>query len=189
MALPYKEVMGQDFGTASPAATTGAKIFRNNLYVRQINYKPKTVLDLAKMYCQMQLGPQDEIIADSAEPKSIMKLKSGYRGHELSVEEFEKYPALSRGFNIKPARKGADSISAGIDLLLSMNIYICEEAVDIWHEVNHWVYAMDKNGNATDEPVDDFNHAIDTLRYILQAKRGLGNAFQAVEEKTNYRSR
>jgi PBSX family phage terminase large subunit len=37
MALPYKEIYGQDFGTASPAGFIGVKIHRNTVYARQIH--------------------------------------------------------------------------------------------------------------------------------------------------------
>lgn len=173
MALPYKEIYGQDFGTASPAGFIGVKIHRNTVYARQINYKPLTTLDIAKMYCQLKFNRADKIVADSAEPKTIAKLKTGYRGYELDEKEFLQYPGLSTGFNVVAAKKGTDSIEYSIGLLNAMNIFIVEESTDFWNEVHNYVYAQDKNGNYTNEPVDGFNHLIDPLRYVIMEEKGV----------------
>jgi phage terminase large subunit len=172
LKLPYKEIYGQDFGTASPAGLVGVKIHRNTVWARQINYLPKDTLALAKLYCQLKFGRNDKIICDSAEPKTIAKLKSGYKGNELSDADFSQYPSLSSGFNVVGARKGTDSIEYSIGLLNSMNIFIVEESVDFWEEIRNYVYAQDKNMNYTDEPIDDYNHLIDPLRYVVMDQVG-----------------
>lgn len=177
MALDFKEYYGQDFGTSSPAGLVGVKIDRNNLYARQINYKPMATLDLAKLYCSLKFGPADKIVADSADPKSIEKLKSGYRGDELADEEFFKYPELARGFHVIPAKKGTDSIEYGLGIISGMNFWLCEESGDFWEEVNNYVYAQDKNGNYTNDPIDDFNHLIDPLRYVVTEVKGADRFF------------
>jgi phage terminase large subunit len=168
LKLPFKEHYGQDFGTASPAGTVGVKFNKNRVYARQLNYLPKTTLDIAKMYCTMRLTDSDEIIADSAEPKSISKLKNGYRGEELATEDFIQYPRLAVGFNVKGADKGPDSVRNGIDLLISLDLYVVEESQDFWTEIYNYIEEVDKNGNPTGEPVDEFNHLIDPWRYVTQ---------------------
>jgi PBSX family phage terminase large subunit len=168
MKLPFKEYYGQDFGTASPAGTIGVKFDKNRVYARQLNYKPLSTLDIARMYCSMRLTDSDEIIADSAEPKSISKLKNGYRGEELATEDFIKYPRLAVGFNVKAADKGQDSVRNGLDLLQSLDLYVVEESTDFWNEVYNYIWEVDKNGNPTGEPIDEFNHLIDPWRYVVQ---------------------
>lgn len=167
LALPYKEYYGQDFGTSSPAGTVGVKIHRNTIWARQLNYKPKTTLDLAKMYCILKLTHADRIIADSADAKSIAKLKTGWKGEELSEEEFRLYPQLRTGFNVIGARKGTDSINFSIDLINGMNFFVVEESTDFWSEILNYIYAQDKYGNYTNDPIDDFNHLIDPTRYVV----------------------
>lgn len=175
LKLPYREVYGQDFGTASPAGLVGAKIHRNTIWARQLNYKPMDELDIAKLYCSLKFTQADRIIADSADEKACTRLLNGWAGHELSVEDFRKYPRLSSGFNIVRARKGPDSIEYGIRVLLRMNIFIVDESEDFWNEVYNYIYAQDKYMNYTNDPVDDFNHLIDPLRYIaLDYDMGLG---------------
>lgn len=182
LKLPYREVYGQDFGTASPAGMIGAKIHRNTVWTRQINYKPLDTLPLAKLYCQLKFSRTDKIVADSAEPKTISTLKNGYRGDQLPDEDFKQFPDLARGFNVIAAKKGPGTLEYSIGLLNSMELYVVEESLDYWNEIRNYVYAQDKNGNYTDEPIDDFNHLIDPLRYVvMEEKRGAGAGSTAVE--------
>lgn len=172
MALPYKEYYGQDFGTSSPAGLVGVKIHRNKCWFREINYKPMTPLELAKLYCTLKFNITDEIICDKAEPKTIAKLKNGYKAHELAEVDFAKYPQLAVGFNAIASIGGPDSISYGIGLMNEMELHCVEESVNAWEEITNWVYAKDKNGNYTDDPIDDFNHLIDPLRNVIHKKAG-----------------
>jgi phage terminase large subunit len=175
LQLPFKEVYGLDFGTASPAGIVGVKIDKNNVYTRQLNYLPMNTLDIGKFFCTLKLNIADLIVADSADPKSIKKLQNGYQGHELAIEEFLKYPQLATGFNVKAARKGPDSIAYGIDLIDQMNLSVVEESTDFWTEIMSYVYGQDKNGNYTNEPIDDFNHLIDPLRYVITEMKQVNN--------------
>ena len=170
MALPFREIYGQDFGTSSPAAMVGIKLDRNNCYIRQINYLPMSILNIGKLYCKLKLSISDRIIVDHADGQ-WKKLK-GFTAQELSNEDRLKYPELMRGFNVIPCEKGEGSIRTGISLMNSMNLFAVEESKDLWNEIMNWCYATDKNGNYTDDPEDNFNHAIDGIRYILIDQRG-----------------
>ncbi len=55
----------------------------------------------------------------------------------------------------------------------SMNLYAVEESKDLWNEIYNYIYAVDKNGNPTDQPVDDFNHLIDPWRYVVVEYKGV----------------
>jgi PBSX family phage terminase large subunit len=172
LALPFKEVYGQDFGTASPAGMVGVKFDKNNCYCRQINYLPKDTLSIGKMYCSLQLGATDKIVADSAEPHTITRLRNGWRADELPTDDFLKFPQLRRGFFIVPAVKGTGSIESGIGAMTAMSLFAVEESTDLWNEIYNWIYAVDKNNNPTDEPEDNFNHLIDPWRYVVSDHKG-----------------
>ncbi|MDB5288546.1 MAG: terminase [Mucilaginibacter sp.] len=172
MKLKLVEYYGQDFGTASPAAMVGVKFDGNTAYVRLINYKPMPVLELAKLYCRLKFTPQDRIVCDYADSSSIGKLANGF--DQLSAQEYMDYPGLGRGFYAVPCP--AKDISADISLVSGMNVYFVEEHQELWEEVNNYVYAQDKNGNYTDEPIDAFNHAMDAMRYIIADQRRYSNS-------------
>ena len=128
---------------------------------------------MAKLYCRLGFTKADKIVADSAEPKTIAKLRNGYRGSELADEVFDAYPGLSTGFHVVAARKGTDSVEYSLGILKSMELFIVEESKDFWDEIHSYVYDQDKNGNYTSDPIDDFNHLIDPLRYVvMDAKQG-----------------
>jgi len=88
------------------------------------------------------------IVADSAEPKSIDEI----HGH---------------GFNVHPARKGRDSIRAGLDFLRSRPLGITSRSVNGIKELRNYKWKEDKNGRQLNEPVDAFNHFIDASRYAI----------------------
>ena len=66
------------------------------------------------------------------------------------------------------AAKGKDSISAGIDFLSEYEIIVNAHLVEFMTEFNNYSWALDKEGKATNKPVDDFNHFIDSLRYSVE---------------------
>jgi phage terminase large subunit len=88
-------------------------------------------------------------IADSAEPKSIDYI-------------------ASKGVKVKGALKGADSVRTGLDFLLEYEIVVNSHLVEFKTEFDNYSWAVDKDGKATNKPVDDFNHFVDSLRYALE---------------------
>jgi len=87
------------------------------------------------------------VVCDSAEPKSIDELH-GY------------------GLNAHPARKGPDSVRAGIQFLQSKPLRITSDSINLLKEFRNYKWKEDKDGKQLNEPVDAFNHLIDALRYI-----------------------
>ena len=76
------------------------------------------------------------------------------------------------GLNALPAKKGRDSVIAGVIWLQSLNhIYIdpirCPQT---FNEFEHYEFEIDKENNITDELVDKDNHFIDACRYALCMK-------------------
>ena len=80
------------------------------------------------------------IIADSAEPRLIADLRH-------------------LGVNIKPVKKG--TIESGITRMQDYELIITPESTNIAKELNNYVYA-DKGSKLY---VDNYNHAIDGIRY------------------------
>lgn len=89
-------------------------------------------------------------IADSSEPKSIDYLRD-------------------EGIRIEGAEKGKGSIMAGIDFLLEFEIVVNSHLVEFMTEFNNYSWKVDKKTNKSlNEPVDDFNHFMDSLRYAAE---------------------
>jgi len=170
VALPYREIYGLDFGTARPAGLVGVKMHHNSSWMRQLNYLPKDTLGIGKMLCDLKLTGKDVIIADSANPLDISKLRNGWSKSELTPEDIERYPRLIKGFHILAAIKGPGSIESGIRVMKGMELYVVNESVDFWTEIRNYIYAVDKNEQPLDEPVDEFNHLIDPSRYVITAR-------------------
>lgn len=168
--LPYKEYFGLDFGTASPAGLVGVKMHRNTVWARQLNYEPLEILPLGRMLCEKGLDGKDVIVADSADPLSINRLISGWSATELEPEDLKKHPRLCKGFYVLRALKPPGSVAYGISELTGKDLFIVDESEDFWEEIRNYIYAVDKFDRPTGEPVDEFNHLIDPLRYVVTAK-------------------
>lgn len=171
LALPFKEVYGQDFGTAAPAALTGVKFDGNKAYFRLLNYLPKNVSRLALLYAELGFGNSDKIIADNADKKAIDKLNEGFDLNDFDAETLAQYPQLRRGFFVDRCVKGVDSITAGIDAMDSMELYAVEEHQELWDEILNRVYDQNKSGEYTNTPRPGYDHALDSVMYVIQDRR------------------
>jgi PBSX family phage terminase large subunit len=194
--IDARSIFGQDFGTTSPAALVEAKIVNNRIYVRQHNYQGMTEKQLGLLYCRLGLK-EEIIIADSAEPMAIRRLRNGWSVDELSEEERKdytswkegalkpppnaphataqevkpwKYAQLLTGFHIYPAFKGPGTVIAGIKKVMDYEVFITEDSTDLWFEYANYVWSLDKNSQPTDEPEDAHNHGADSIRYIISGK-------------------
>ena len=150
-----KEIaLGLDFGfSADP--TSLVKVYKHDLdlYIDELLYeRGLTNQDIANKIKQLGIDRSIEIYADSAEPKSI--------------EEIFRMG----GINIKPAKKGADSIRIGIDVLKRHKLNITQRSVNAIKEFRNYKWIKNKNNEITNKPIDAFNHAIDSVRYVALNK-------------------
>jgi len=151
--------LGMDFGFTNDPTTLVEvwKDNRDNIWLNELVYEQGlTNGDIAALLGQYGVDKYIEIIADSAEPKSI--------------EELRRF-----GYNIKPAHKGPDSINNGIDILKRHIIHVTKQSVNLIKELNNYKWVTDKNGNKLNKPVDMFNHALDAVRYVALNKMKVEN--------------
>lgn len=94
---------------------------------------------------------KEKIVADSQEPKSIDEIRD--------VHKIRK---------IEAAEKGPDSVNYGIQFLQDCEIIIHPDCVNAEIEFSNYSWKKDKNGIYINEPIDDFNHFIDALRYSVE---------------------
>jgi phage terminase large subunit len=135
---------GQDFGfSIDPTTLVEVAIdkTKRKIYIKEHLYKPKLttseIAQINKRVCAKSL-----IVADSAEPRLIAELSS-------------------QGCNIIATEKGAGSITAGIALMQDYELIIESNSQNIGKELNNYIYSDKKSGLV----VDNFNHAIDAIRY------------------------
>ena len=78
----------------------------------------------------------------------------------------------NQGLNALPAKKGRDSVIAGVMWLQSLNhIYIDPvRCPTTYKEFNNYEFEIDKENNITSTLVDKDNHTIDACRYALCMK-------------------
>ena len=96
---------------------------------------------------------KERITADSAEPKSNAELR-GY------------------GLRVKPARKGKDSVSNGVQRIQDLKIWVHPRCVNFITEIGNYTWDKDRLGNPLNRPIDDFNHLMDAMRYALEDQWG-----------------
>jgi phage terminase large subunit len=73
-------------------------------------------------------------------------------------------------WNVKPTVKGADSIMAGIDMLKRYELKVTAKSLNLIKEFQNYKWIEDKNGNLLNKPVNNYNHAIDAIRYAVYNK-------------------
>ena len=140
-----KPVFGQDYGFSNdPSTLVKTSIDKENkkIYVKLCFYQTKLttsdILNLNKKFAENNL-----IVGDSAEPRLITE--------------------LSRGCSVVPAIKGQGSVTYGISLLQDYDLVITEDSTDLIKELNNYVWLEKKSQT----PSDNWNHAIDALRYAV----------------------
>ena len=145
-------VCGLDFGyTNDPSAFFIGFLDLENkrLYVWDEMYE--TGLSNRKIYeiiTGMGYG-KETITADSAEPKSIDELRS-------------------LGLYVHGAKKGKDSINNGIQWIQDLEIIVHPRCVNFLTEISNYMWKSDRFGKKLNEPIDDFNHLMDAMRYALE---------------------
>ena len=145
--------LGMDWGyTNDPTTLVEVWQWDDALYLNELVYdRGLTNQDIVTKLQEYEVDRYIEIIADSAEPKSIEEVRRA-------------------GFNIKPATKGPDSVLNGIDILKRKRIHVTKQSVNLINELNKYKWVVDKNGNKLNKPIDSFNHALDAVRYVALNK-------------------
>ncbi len=155
-AIPHNATLiavGLDFGFTNDQ-TGCIKVYKQNgeLWIDELFYETGlTNKDVANKLSAAGVKKSTEIIADSAEPKSIEELNR-------------------RGWYVKGAKKGADSINNSIDILKRYKWNITRRSVNLKKELEQYKWKVDRAGKPLNKPVDTWNHLIDPLRYVALNK-------------------
>jgi len=139
---------GMDFGYSVDPTTLIALYKWNDAYIYdEVLYK-KGMLnrDISRFLTEQDI--KENIVADSAEPKSIAELQS-------------------YGHSVYPVSKGRDSVVYGINLINQNEIYVTARSKNLKRELQGYVWSKDKEGNTLQKPTGEHPDCIDAARYVL----------------------
>ena len=147
--------LGMDFGyTNDPTSIIEVWKHNETRILNEVTYQTGLLnSDIAKLL------PKDvPVYADSAEPKSIA--------------DIQRY-----GITIKGVTKGRDSINYGIDVMQRENYLVTSKSINLIKELRSYCWDSDKTGKRLNKPIDNYNHAIDAVRYHEMETLGMNKNY------------
>ena len=147
--------IGIDFGYTNDP-TSIIEVYKHNetRILNELTYQTGLLnSDIAKI-----LPKNVPCYADSAEPKSIRTI-------QLS------------GITIKGVTKGRDSVNYGIDVMQRENYLVTSQSTNLIKELRSYCWDTDKTGKRLNKPIDNFNHAIDAVRYHEMETLGMNKNY------------
>lgn len=137
---------GMDYGFSNdPSTLVACYKWNNKIIWKELMYrKGMSNSDMAKEMKRLRVASSSLIIGDSAEPKTISELKS-------------------YGFNMRGAKKGADSIKHGIQLLQEYDMLVTSDSLNLIKELRHYQW----NNKKQNTPMDNYNHCFVGATHVL----------------------
>ena len=150
----YRDLAGLDFGyTNDPTAFIALLVDEKSRRIFIYDEVYKTRMKNQDIYDTLRYKgfANARICADSEDPKTIDELKD---------------KGLNRIFG---AKKGPGSVNAGIQKLQDYKIFVHPRCVNTIVELSNYIWAPDKDtGKPTNNPMDEYNHLMDALRYATE---------------------
>lgn len=146
-----KRFLGCDWGYAKdPTAIVEVGIWEDNIYIDEWCYRTEMLTSDIIRELKGAVGERSamKIIAESADPRMVQEI---YRA----------------GLNIHPVVKFKGSVEAGIQKMKEYKLHVTKRSDNVRKELKNYVYAQDKEGKWLNQPIDAFNHAIDSSRYVI----------------------
>lgn len=141
--------LGLDWGWNHVNAATALYEWGDKYILHEVLYKAG--MDNKSISESLPYG--ETIFADSAEPKSIAELKG-------------------LGHNIKPIKKGPDSVNFGIQLMQQQEFLITSASTNLIKEFRQYCWDEDKYGNKLNKPVKVLDDGVDSARYACMGLIG-----------------
>lgn len=171
LSINVTEYFGSDWGKVDPWAVTGLKYYDGNLYVRQYNYASENEIErnmspqqlqairnsesdefdglVAYIFKKLNIPYSANIVCDNNRPNKILSLRKA--GWEYAQAVGGKLDLVNR-----------------ISVLSGLNIFYTDDSPNIEYEQENYCYEKDSNGVLLEKPIDQDNHAIDSIVYPVQ---------------------
>ena len=166
---------GADWGySQDPTVLIGGYVIGRTLYIRHEAWRVKCAIDdTPALFAgsddrdpprwQNRFGltglpnaARTRITADSARPETIAYMNA-------------------RGFDVRSAKKGPNSIMEGVEFLQSYDIVVHPSCTHCIDELSMYEWKIDKHTDEVlNELADKDNHTIDSIRYMLETIRRAG---------------
>ena len=145
---------GLDFGFANdPAAVVRVWKHNDDVYLEEVVYSSGlTNPQLSAIMQERGVERDQEIVGDSAEPKSIRELQN-------------------LGWFVTPADKSPDYKRSAIQYIRGLKLHILSNSVNLKKEIATYSWRQDKDGNILPVPQDGNDHLIDAMIYKLYKRR------------------
>jgi phage terminase large subunit len=149
-----------DFGySEDPTVIMQMKFEGECVYCRELMYMSGCDnVELMRRMLDMGLTDKDIIIADPGSGGDV-RIAELRRGFFIS-----SHPAAEKGMMIYGAHKGAGSVIAGIGAVQGRKIIVTDDSRNTWNEYLGYVWALDKEKNPIDRPIEKNDHAMDCIR-------------------------
>lgn len=170
-SMAPEHCFGNDWGKVDPWAVTGLKYYDGDLFVRQYHYASENEIErsmmpeqlaairrgdvdghdglVANQFAKLSIPFDSHIICDSNRPNKILSLRNS--GWEYAQSVGRKMDLETR-----------------ISVLSGLNIYYTDDSPNIEFEQEEYCYDKDTKGVMLEKPVDQDNHALDSIAYGVQ---------------------
>lgn len=141
---------GLDYGFTN-SKTAGVDILadtrRKTLYIDEMFYGPGMHnFDIIKALNAHGFPKKStRLYADCAEPKANSEIKLA-------------------GFNVWPSDKSKE-ITFQVSWMQGWTLYVTKTSTNVIHEFRNYLWDVDRDGNRLNQPIKDYDHAMDAIRY------------------------
>jgi PBSX family phage terminase large subunit len=149
--LPYQSYYATDFGLSAPSANLEFKFDGDkSFFFKERLYKPMNQMKgtLVEEFERLGIDKTKENICDS--------------GNEINQAESRKLK--NAGHNIIPAKKGAGSISAGIETIQKCKIYYTKCSVNLENEYENYSWRIYQSIQMDEPEQNNEDHLLDCAR-------------------------
>lgn len=142
---------GLDYGWSNdPTALTEIWYCDDAYYLNEVVYETG-IIDVPTRFNREGVQKYVPIFADTNEGRTNELLRTA-------------------GYRVRDAKKGADSVSFGVSLMQSLNLFVTRRSKNIIFEKDNYIWDTDRNGKSLNIPRKKHGHAFDGIRYRFQTE-------------------